>query len=73
MAKAGRANFSFNREATTLYGLHDVAGFSATASLDRTTFGLTAFGRSIGQQVSVWLELEAIRDDHIDTTSGAKP
>jgi polyisoprenoid-binding protein YceI len=56
--------FTFNREATTLYGLHDVAGFSATASLDRKAFGITAFSNSIGQQVSVWLELEAIRDDH---------
>jgi polyisoprenoid-binding protein YceI len=55
--------FTFNRQATTLYGLHDVAGFSATASLDRKAFGITAFGSSIGQQVSVWLELEAIRDD----------
>lgn len=55
--------FTFNREATTLYGLHDVAGFSATAALDRKAFGITAYGNSIGQQVSVWLELEAIRDD----------
>lgn len=55
--------FRLNRVARTLYGLHTVAGFSATATLDRTAFGITAFPNSIGHQVSVWLELEAIRDD----------
>lgn len=65
--------FTFNREATTLYGLHDVAGFSATASLDRTTFGITAFGHSIGQQVSVWLELEAIGDEHAASSTRESP
>ena len=54
---------TFNRLAGTLYGLHTVAGFSATATLDRRDFGITAFGNSIGDQVSVWLEIEAIRDD----------
>lgn len=56
--------FTFNRAAKTLYGLHTVAGFSATATLDRTAFGITANPGSIGQQVNVWLELEATRDDH---------
>jgi polyisoprenoid-binding protein YceI len=55
--------FTFNRLAKTIYGLHTVAGFSATASLDRRDFGITAFGNSIGDQVSVWLEIEAVRDD----------
>jgi polyisoprenoid-binding protein YceI len=56
--------FRLNRVARTLYGLHTVAGFSATASLDRTDFGIAAFPDSIGHGVSVWMELEAIRDDH---------
>ena len=55
-------NFSFNRAARTIYGLHTVAGFSGTTTLDRTDFGMTAFKGSIGQSVSVWLELEAIKD-----------
>ncbi|MDE2280853.1 MAG: YceI family protein [Xanthomonadaceae bacterium] len=59
--------FRLNRVARTLYGLHTVAGFSATASLDRTDFGITAFPDSIGHDVSVWMELEAIRDDHSST------
>ena len=63
--------FRLNRVARTLYGLHTVAGFSATASLDRTAFGITAFPNSIGHQVSVWMELEAIRDDHASTDSPA--
>ena len=63
--------FRLNRVARTLYGLHTVAGFSATASLDRTDFGIAAFPGSIGHQVSVWLELEAIRDDHAATDNHA--
>lgn len=55
--------FTFNRAARTIFGLHDIAGFSATAMLDRNDFGMDAYSRSIGEHVSVWLELEAIRDD----------
>lgn len=63
--------FRLNRVARTLYGLHAVAGISATASLDRTDFGITAFPNSIGHQVSVWMELEAIRDDHASNDTPA--
>ncbi|MEW9625635.1 YceI family protein [Rhodanobacter geophilus] len=63
--------FRLNRVARTLYGLHTVAGFSATASLDRTDFGITAFPDSIGHRVTVWMELEAIRDDHSSTGTDA--
>lgn len=55
--------FTFNRAGSTIYGLHDVAGFSATAMLDRGDFGMHAYPDSIGEHVSVWLELEAIRDN----------
>ena len=70
--------FTFNRAATTIYGLHTVAGFSATASLDRNAFGITAYRDSIGHDVNVWLELEAIRDDQASpasagTTSATPP
>ena len=63
--------FTLNRVAATIYGLHTVAGFSATAQLDRRDFGITAFGHSIGDQVDVWLQLEAIRDDN--ATSKEQP
>ena len=56
--------FTFNRVGRTIYGLHTVAGFSAGVTLDRETFGLTSNANSIGQSVSIWLELEAIRDEH---------
>lgn len=65
--------FTFNRAAKTIYGLHTVAGFSATAELDRTSFGITANAGSIGQQVSVWLELEAIGDDSASPSAKEKP
>lgn len=55
--------FTLNRDAATIYGLHTVAGFSATAALNRDDFGITAFDRSIGHHVTLWLELEAVRDD----------
>ena len=59
--------FTFNREARTIFGLHTVAGFSATAMLDRTDFGMTAYPNSIGHSVSLWLEIEAIRDESVPT------
>ena len=66
-------SFTFNRAARTIYELHKVVGFSATATLDRDDFGITANPDSIGQNVSVWLELEAVRDDHATTTSKEHP
>jgi polyisoprenoid-binding protein YceI len=65
--------FTFNRAAKTIYELHEVAGFSATASLDRNDFGISANPNSIGANVSVWLELEAIRDDHAVPPSKETP
>jgi polyisoprenoid-binding protein YceI len=65
--------FTLNRVARTIYGLHTVAGFSAAAMLDREAFGLTANAGSIGQQVNVWLELEAIRDNHPETAPKDHP
>ncbi|MHA6204541.1 YceI family protein [Dyella soli] len=56
--------FTVNRVGATVYGLHTIAGFSATTLLNRDDFGITANANSIGHGVSVWLELEAIQDDH---------
>jgi polyisoprenoid-binding protein YceI len=55
--------FHVNRVARTIYGMHTVAGISATASLDRNAFGITGNAGSVGSTVSFWLELEAIRAD----------
>lgn len=54
--------FTFNRAARTIYAAHRIAGFSATASLDRNDYGITANPGSIGANVTLWLELEAISD-----------
>jgi polyisoprenoid-binding protein YceI len=65
--------FRVNRVGNTIYGMHTIAGFSATASLDRTDFGITAFSNSIGHNVVVWLELEAIRDSQTSATNKESP
>jgi polyisoprenoid-binding protein YceI len=65
--------FTWNRTAKTIYGLHTIAGFSATAGLQRNDFGMTAFPHAIGQGVNIWFELEAIKDDQAKqapTTTG---
>jgi polyisoprenoid-binding protein YceI len=64
--------FQLNRNARTIYGLHTVAGFSGTATLDRTDFGMTSNKGSIGQTISVWLEIEAIRKGN-EPAGGAAP
>lgn len=53
--------FRVNRVGRTIYGLHTVAGFSSSFTLDRTVFGMTSNRNSIGTEVTVWLEAEAIR------------
>lgn len=53
--------FRVNRVGKTIYGLHTVAGFSSSLTLDRTAYGMTSNKNSIGTAVSVWLEIEAIR------------
>ena len=63
ITRAVELPFTFNRAALTVFGMHYVAGFSATATLDRTDFGMAAHPGSIGQQVVLWLQVEAIRDD----------
>jgi polyisoprenoid-binding protein YceI len=65
--------FRVNRVGKTIYGLHTIAGFSATTSLDRTTFGITGFPNAIGHDVAIWLELEGIRDSHISTNDKEHP
>lgn len=54
-------NFTLNRNAITIFGMHRVIGFSASTSFDRSAFGMTANRGSVGTKVAVRLELEAIR------------
>ncbi len=55
--------FTLNRVGATMFaGMQTLAGFSAQGSLDRTQFGMTAFPRAVGTQVTLRLEVEAILD-----------
>jgi polyisoprenoid-binding protein YceI len=65
--------FRVNRVGKTIYGLHTVAGFSAQVSLDRTAYGMTANRGSIGTDVAVWLEIEAIRGGEANRNDDKEP
>lgn len=65
--------FRVNRVGKTIYGLHTVAGFSSNLSIDRTTFGMDSNKNSIGTDVSVWLEIEAIRGAESGNTQEKEP
>ena len=55
--------FTFNRAGATIFaGMQTLAGFSAQATLDRTQFGMTAFPKAVGTEVTLRLEVEAILD-----------
>jgi polyisoprenoid-binding protein YceI len=55
--------FTFNRAGATIFaGMQTLAGFSGQATLDRTQFGMTAFPKAVGTQVTLRLEVEAILD-----------
>jgi polyisoprenoid-binding protein YceI len=55
--------FTINRIGATIFaGMQTLAGFSATANLDRAQFGMTSFPKAVGTQVSVRLEVEAVLD-----------
>jgi len=57
-----KIDFIVNRVGTTLFGFETIAGFSGHAKLDRTRFGMTAFPKAVGTEVTVRLEIEAKLD-----------
>ena len=57
-----KIDFTVNRVGMTLFGFETIAGFSGHAMLDRTKFGMTAFPKAIGTQVTIRLEIEAKLD-----------
>lgn len=65
--------FRVNRVGRTIYGLHSVAGFSSSITLDRTAFGMKSNINSVGTDVTVWLEVEAIKGDEKPTPSKETP
>jgi polyisoprenoid-binding protein YceI len=52
---------TFNRAALNGYTLHYVAGFSATAKFKRSAFGMTRTLKTVGDEVSVHMEIEGDR------------
>ncbi|MGH8182347.1 MAG: YceI family protein, partial [Rhodanobacteraceae bacterium] len=57
-----RVDFTVNRVGMTVFGFETIAGFSGHAKLDRTQFGMTAFPKAIGTEVTIRLEIEATLD-----------
>lgn len=57
-----KVDFTVNRVGTTLFGFETIAGFSGHATLDRTKFGMTAFPKAVGTEVTIRLEIEAKLD-----------
>ncbi|HET9819228.1 MAG TPA: YceI family protein [Rhodanobacteraceae bacterium] len=55
-------DFTVNRVGMTLFGFETIAGFSGHATLDRTRFGMTAFPKAVGTEVTIRLEIEAKLD-----------
>ncbi|HZP66604.1 MAG TPA: YceI family protein [Rudaea sp.] len=53
---------TFNRAGIHPYSLHYVAGFSATATLKRSQFGMDRLLPDVGDEVSVRIEAEGLRD-----------
>ncbi|HVX05898.1 MAG TPA: YceI family protein [Rhodanobacteraceae bacterium] len=57
-----KVDFTVNRVGTTLFGFETIAGFSGRAKLDRAQYGMTAFPKAIGTEVTIRLEIEAKLD-----------
>ena len=53
---------TFNRAALNGYSLRYVAGFSASAAFKRSSFGMDRETRSVGDDVTVRMEIEGVRD-----------
>jgi polyisoprenoid-binding protein YceI len=52
----------FNRAGVDAYSLHYTAGFSATATLKRSDFGMKKYLPDIGNAVAIHIEVEGLRD-----------
>ncbi|MEP7044949.1 MAG: YceI family protein [Dokdonella sp.] len=55
-------NFTLNRVATDPYLFKQKAGFSATATLQRSVFGMKRYAEVVGENIELRLEIEGIRD-----------
>lgn len=61
---------TFNKRARHPYTLKDTIGFSATALLHRSEFGMSATPKTIGDEVNVRISFEAVRQSVIQKPAG---
>ena len=62
---------TFNRAGADGYTMRYIAGFSANATLKRSSFGLTRSDKDIGDDVTIHMEVEGIRDGDAQKESNA--
>ena len=62
-------DITLNRLARSAYTMRRTAGFSATATLQRSAFGMTAHARAVDDVVHLRIEAEAVRARRGDTAS----
>ncbi len=66
--------FTLNQIATDSYAFRRKAGFSATATLHRSTFGMKRFADVVGEDIRLRIEIEGVRDhDAIPITPSTQP
>ncbi len=65
--------FRCNRLGNDPYVFKRKAGFSASATLQRSAFGMTRFAGVVGEDVSLRLEIEGIRDRDADVSTQKEP
>ena len=53
---------TFNRAGMDSYSMHYTAGFSATATLKRSDFGMKKYLPDVGDEVAIRIEAEGLRD-----------
>ena len=64
---------TFNRAAVNGFSLHYVAGFSAQATFKRSLFGMTRDIPSVGDEVTVRMEIEGVRGGAEQPRADAAP
>ena len=62
-----------NRLARSAYSLRHTAGFSATASLSRSAFGMTSHAKAVDDTVQLRIEVEALRARRRDEPERSLP
>lgn len=64
---------TFNRAAVDAYTFKYTAGFSATASLKRSDFGMSKYLTNIGDEVGIRIEVEGLRGRDAQEQGDAEP